>query len=355
MLFANILGSLLFLLILGSHNSLAQKNVFTVMSYNVENLFDTKHDAGKQDYAYLPKAAKEGPYKDIIPQVCGSISNYYWRKECFQKDWNEKIYQSKLKNISWAMSYKQNGCGADIIFTQEVENIRVMKDLVNSFPKKCGYRYYGLLEGPDVRGIDIGFISRFKPEGHKLVDYPLQPNDRKRRSIYKVVFKIGGHLVTILGNHWPSLGTKDPKVRMIPAEILAEEVRKSNAELIIALGDFNTSMDIEPEVFSKVYETFTDAPKMGYQTNLPGTHVYRGHWGFLDHIFVAKKSLHKKAKIQPLWKSFYILNKGLLWKEPRKGRTGNILNAKDTPRRFNDKKGTGFSDHLPIIMSFKVL
>ena len=40
----------------------------------------------------------------------------------------------------YGLSYKQNGCGADIIMLQEVENIRVMKDLFNGLPKKCGYK-----------------------------------------------------------------------------------------------------------------------------------------------------------------------------------------------------------------------
>ncbi|MCO4755188.1 MAG: hypothetical protein KC478_11955, partial [Bacteriovoracaceae bacterium] len=30
----------------------------TLMSYNVQNLFDTTHDAGKDDYTYLPYKLK---------------------------------------------------------------------------------------------------------------------------------------------------------------------------------------------------------------------------------------------------------------------------------------------------------
>ena len=32
--------------------------LYSVAFYNLENLFDTIHDAGKNDYEYLPDAAK---------------------------------------------------------------------------------------------------------------------------------------------------------------------------------------------------------------------------------------------------------------------------------------------------------
>lgn len=31
--------------------------IFTFVAYNVENLFDTMHDAGKQDEAFLPNSS----------------------------------------------------------------------------------------------------------------------------------------------------------------------------------------------------------------------------------------------------------------------------------------------------------
>ena len=46
------------LLILASFSSTVFAESFTVMTYNVENLFNTTHDEGKDDWAYLPKASK---------------------------------------------------------------------------------------------------------------------------------------------------------------------------------------------------------------------------------------------------------------------------------------------------------
>ena len=49
--------------------------VYAVGFYNQENLFDTCHDAGKNDYEYLPA-----------------------------KGWNSEKYTSKLKNMSRALA-----------------------------------------------------------------------------------------------------------------------------------------------------------------------------------------------------------------------------------------------------------
>ena len=61
---------LLFLTIFGGMG--AQKKVlYGIAFYNVENLFDTTHDAGRNDYEFLPT----GSYK-----------------------WTEQKYQAKLQN-----------------------------------------------------------------------------------------------------------------------------------------------------------------------------------------------------------------------------------------------------------------
>lgn len=51
--------------------NLKKFQVYAVGFYNQENLFDTCHDAGKNDYEYLPA-----------------------------KGWNSEKYTSKLKNMS---------------------------------------------------------------------------------------------------------------------------------------------------------------------------------------------------------------------------------------------------------------
>ena len=56
---------------LGAQN--AERKLYSVAFYNLENLFDTIHDAGKNDYEFLPN----GSYQ-----------------------WTAKKYESKLQNLS---------------------------------------------------------------------------------------------------------------------------------------------------------------------------------------------------------------------------------------------------------------
>ena len=51
--------------------------LYGIAFYNLENLFDTKHDEGKNDYEFLP----DGGYH-----------------------WTEQKYQSKLKNMATVIS-----------------------------------------------------------------------------------------------------------------------------------------------------------------------------------------------------------------------------------------------------------
>lgn len=359
------LFSLFILCILFTTHDLKAQKRFSVMTYNVENFFDIIHDVyklpsgqivHKQDYTYLPKAVKDGAYKKIIEHECAQLGNFYYKRECFNKDWNAEVYKVKLVNTLKALTYLPNKCGSDIIFLQEVENIRVISDIATHLPKHCGYKYYGLIEGPDKRGIDIGFISRFPKTKHRLIDYPLYAGDKKRRSLYQANFNVYGRDISVIGNHWPSMGTKDVLVRKRAAYLLGKAFRESTADATIAVGDFNTSVHKEPEVYTYLKRYVRDALMMNIKPNMPGSHFYRGHWDFLDRIFVTKKSYEgPTASIRPLWESFRVIHRGLLWDRDIYGKNGKLKYKKGTPRRFSDYFKSGYSDHLPLTMTFELL
>ena len=55
-----ILTAVLLLLVLAPASALAQgRKSYVIGFYNLENLFDTYHDEGKNDYEYLPDGANE--------------------------------------------------------------------------------------------------------------------------------------------------------------------------------------------------------------------------------------------------------------------------------------------------------
>ena len=120
--------------------------------YNLENLFDTIHDEGKNDYEYLP----DGGMK-----------------------WDSYKYENKVKNMAYAVSQlgtDYDPRGAACIGVAEVENIGCLYDLCAEANAKYGRRLKPiLLEGPDRRGVDVGFLYdsvMFKPT--KVDGYELQ-------------------------------------------------------------------------------------------------------------------------------------------------------------------------------------
>ena len=73
--------------------------------YNVENLFNTTHDQGKNDYEFLPDGANE---------------------------WTPDKYASKLHNMARVIAdmRQDNGVWHTVLGLAEVENREVVEDLV---------------------------------------------------------------------------------------------------------------------------------------------------------------------------------------------------------------------------------
>ena len=107
--------------------------MYAVGFYNQENLFDTCHDAGKNDYEYLPA-----------------------------KGWNGMKYTNKIKNMSRALADMGTdvlpNVGCAFIGLSEVENANVLKDLTAQPPLKARNMQFCHIEGPDKRGIDCALL-----------------------------------------------------------------------------------------------------------------------------------------------------------------------------------------------------
>ena len=110
----------------------ARFDQYSIAFYNLENLFDTIHDEGKNDYDFLP----DGRYT-----------------------WGTEKYEAKLKNLARVLSElsrNQVPQGPACIGVAEVENHRVLDDLLKQ-PSLSHYKYVHY-EGPDARGIDCALL-----------------------------------------------------------------------------------------------------------------------------------------------------------------------------------------------------
>ena len=161
---------------------------YAIGFYNLENLFDTCHDEGKNDYEFLA----EGTYK-----------------------WTGEKYVNKLHNMARVLSEMgtdklQEGCAA--IGVAEVENARCLTDLCNEAPLKARHYQYVHIEGPDQRGVDCALLydpARFSVRNVKLVPYIYKlPEDANRasRGFLIVSGTLADEHVTIVVNHLPSRG-----------------------------------------------------------------------------------------------------------------------------------------------------
>ena len=104
--------------------SFVSSDEYSVMTLNVENLFDTKDDLKKNDKAFLPIEQKQSKKHK---ESCSKIRVNSWKNECLYLDWNIETKDAKLKNLVDYILLFENG--ADIIALQEVENNNILNQL----------------------------------------------------------------------------------------------------------------------------------------------------------------------------------------------------------------------------------
>ena len=140
----------LFLIVMFIISQNISARTLQLMSYNVENLFDAKHDtfknADKKDWAFLPK---DIPGKK---EACLREKNRNHRKACLSSDWTEDKVALKISQIAEVIS--KDRTLPDFLGLVEVENARVVAQL----GRKLGYDDFEITESPDERGIDVALL-----------------------------------------------------------------------------------------------------------------------------------------------------------------------------------------------------
>ena len=239
-------------IIVASGATHAQEKKFALYGvgfYNLENLFDTCHDVGHNDYQYLP----DGQYK-----------------------WNGLKYTHKLRNMSRVLAEmgtdRLPGVGCAFIGVSEVENAKCLEDLCNQEPLKQRNFQFCHIEGPDQRGVDCALLYNprlFQVRDVKLVPYIyIKEEDslRATRGFLTVSGTMAGEHVAVIVNHLPSrfagsfyreeggrqirlvkdsLMREDPNVKLfIMGDMNDDPQDKSMA---VALGAKRKMKDVEPD------------------------------------------------------------------------------------------------------------
>ena len=317
-------------------------SVYAVGFYNLENLFDTCHDAGKNDYEYLPDGRNR---------------------------WNGLKYSHKLKNMSRVLAEMGSdmlpNIGCAVIGVSEVENAKCLTDLCNQPSlKKRNYQFCHI-EGPDKRGVDCALLYNpkfFSVRNVKLVPYVYdlpQDKDRATRGFLTVSGTLADEHVTVVVCHWPSRGATSYYRELAGRQVrvLKDSLVKDDPNVkVIVMGDMNddpTNKSMMKELGCKA-EIKEVGPKELYNPwyntlvkKGTGTLQYQGAWNLFDQIVMTPNLLHKegandyntlKFRKHEIFRRDYLFQKEGKYK-------GNTLRTHAGGAWLD-----GYSDHLPTLI-----
>lgn len=316
--------------------------IHTIAFYNLENLFDTLNDPSK--------------YDDTSPIMEMAASN------------RGEVYKKKVKGMARVIAEigrsNQSKNAPVIIGVCEVENRKVLEDVVND-PLLLG-KDYGIIhfEGPDRRSIDVALLYQkalFQPinsSSHELKIF--DDNTRKRkytRDQLLVSGKLDGDLIHLIVNHWPSRSGGEARSR--PKRVAAAKVSRRLVDSlqsinpyakIFIMGDLNdnpTNASVKDVLNARsnkkriplkgIYNPYENMfKKKGF-----GTTAYRDTWSLFDQIMVTKPLLEDD------YSSFRFYKAGIFNKQYLTNKRGRYEGYPF--RSFADGGYTGgFSDHFPV-------
>ncbi len=305
---------------------------YSIAFYNLENLFDTIHDAGKDDSEFLT----HGSYR-----------------------WTGRKYRSKLNNLAKVLgelSRDKVPQGPAIIGVAEVENKRVLTDLLQQ-PSISNYKFIHH-EGPDLRGVDCALLydpQQFSVTSSRLIlSAPFQGDTlHPTRGFLMVDGEMAEERVCIIVNHWPSRAAGS-ELRIHAAtqvRALADSLFHVDKHLkLIVMGDMNDDPMDESMRSLRAWKHTKQVRKRDFynpwweilQDKGIGTLLYRGKWNLFDQIVLSRPLLKDKNGLH--YDSAEVFMRDYLFQQEGKYK-GTLLRTHGGRTWLN-----GYSDHLPTII-----
>ena len=322
----------------------ATYKINTVAFYNLENLFDPEDDPDKFD--------ERSPIMEMA------------------KSEREPIYRKKIANMAEVIAK----IGIDkakqppaVIGVCELENYKVLQDLVNE-PSLQPYDYEIIhFNSPDERSIDVALLYRssvFRPmhsKNHEVVIYRNSNREKRNytRDVLHVKGKLDGEVIHFLVNHWPSRsgGEKRSRSNRVAAAKVAKKVIDSVQSQnpyakIMLMGDLNDGPDnksVKEIIGTKddqkdlelkgLYNPFEKIHDKGI-----GTIAWRDTWDLFDHIILSKPLVDKND-----FKDYSFYKAGVynpVWLQNPKGKYEGYPYRAFVGSTFTG----GYSDHFPVFI-----
>jgi endonuclease/exonuclease/phosphatase family metal-dependent hydrolase len=305
----------------------------TIMSYNVENLFDGVRDGTE--------------YREFDPG---------------RSAWSAESFQLRVKALSEVVRRAVAG-GPDILLLQEVENEHALKVFLSEGARGMGYSWYTIVP-KDGLAANVAIASRF-PIAHVRTHAVGPWKGAKSRSfpvrdILEAQIEISGHTLYLFNNHWKSrtegAKTTEPS-RLESASVLARRIREilgqdADAD-IVAAGDMNENVDEFARTALSLAETpppFAGPagrcvlfdPWFEMKPQDRGSYAWHGEWLTVDHMLLSaglfdhRGFTYRRSSFTALRMPFLLDDRGL-------------------PRAWSQRGGrNGFSDHLPVLLALDI-
>lgn len=195
----------------------------TVMSYNVENMFDVFDDP------YTDDQGADVKRRDEIQAIAKAIAK----------------------------------ADPDVIAFQELENEYLLQGMIDAFLLEQGYKFVAAQRTNSSRGINLGVVSRLPIKRlasyrYRELTHPDAPGETWRfaRDVMHITLDANGEDLHLLNVHLKSNSSRsnDPNsMKMRSAEVLGLKsiIREIQADepdaLVLAIGDFNSNIETRPE------------------------------------------------------------------------------------------------------------
>lgn len=328
------------LLICISYTVLAQQHNYRIISYNVENLFDTRNDPLKEDDPFTPQGVKH---------------------------WSDHRYAQKLLHIGRTLANLCQTHITPLIALQEIENYHILDDLVSKTALAATPYAYLHRESNDLRGIDVALLYNplhFRPLETQYLN-PAQSVSSPfatRDLLYCKGVLDGLDTLHIFVCHLPSridgktITDQKREIFIQTIRELSDSIFTTNSQSnIFILGDFNTTCrDPVLTALAHCIGKSTSLQSNKLYNNHPstfnphhGTYKYKGKWETIDHIIISGYLyLPQKDKLVISGKTS-ILHSTKLLSEDKK-HYGFKPFATYNGRIYLG----GYSDHLPIYVDF---
>ncbi len=289
---SRVAGLFLFVLFFAVIGLSGQTGRFRVMAWNVENLFDTCHDAGFDDREFLPQS---------------------------ERKWNGPRYWRKLKMVSRTIAAVGETSPPELVALCEVENDSVLTHLTRrGLLRRLGYDYV-MTSGHDPRGIDVALL--YQPLRFRLLaDSSVSLSDGSGKHPLRDAL----HVVGLV----PSLDTLDVFVCHLPSqsgggsshfyrryaarrlrEYIDSVITVRRIPRVMVLGDFNEEERgpiLSRELGVRVPDSKEEMkdPKSLYlisgqlraRSGARGTYKFQGEWLQLDHVIVSGALLQPSCR-----------------------------------------------------------